>query len=156
MICKTTAAERYFMRMKQILIIAFVVFMFSLTASAQATPRGLATTVSAAYMSDLNKLDGKRLLNGGLKIIVEHSISGRIEKKRFKSFGSVERWLKKRQRDDGTPFRATGDLGSCGKTSCIIEYPYGILHNHLYLKRIAYGYRSGRRYVKEIRLYDGD
>lgn len=142
--------------MKRTLIITLIFLACSLAASAQAnSPRRLAHKVEIAYLYGLGELDGKGLINGRLRVLVEDSISEEIERHNFRSFAEMEHWLKKEQRPDGTPARATGDLGSCNKTRCIIEYNNGILHNHLYLKKITFGYRNGRRYIREIRLLDG-
>ena len=141
--------------MKRIITIGCIVLAFCMSGTAQSTPRSLAKKVELAYLYGLGRLDGKKLMNGRLKVVVEDSLSGDLETHNFSSFRSMERWLKKNQRDDGTPRRATGDIGSCTRSRCIVDYNYGILHNHLYLKRIEFGYRNGRRYVKGIRLLDG-
>ena len=142
--------------MRRNLIIALILLTFSVAASAQASsPRRLAHKVEIAYLYDLAKLDGKHLINGRLRVVVEDSLSEETETHYFRSFRAMERWLKKGQREDGTPRRATGDLGSCNRSRCVILYENGILHNHLYLERITFGYHKGHRYIKEIRLLDG-
>lgn len=142
--------------MKQMINISLLAIALCVTASAQAaSPRSLAKKVEAAYLNGLAVLDGKRLINGRLKVVVEDSLSEDTETHYFRSFRDFERWLKKNEREDQTPFRATGDMSSCSRVRCIVEYRSGILHNHLYLKRIGFGYRNGRRYIKEVRLLDG-
>lgn len=144
------------MHMKRNFMIALIFLASSVAANAQATsPRRLASKVEIAYLYGLGELDGKHLINGRLRVVVEDSLSEETETHYFRSFRAMERWLKKGQREDGTPRRATGDLGSCNNTRCVVVYKNGILHNHLYLQKITFGYRNGRRYIKEIRLLDG-
>lgn len=144
------------MHMKRTLIVTLIFLTFSVAARAQAArPSSLAKKVEKAYMNDLSSLDGKRRMRSRLRVVVENSLSGDLETHYFKSFRSAEKWLKKGERKDGTPFRATGALGSCNNARCIFSYDSGILHNHLYLKKVTFSYSSGRRYIREIRLLDG-
>lgn len=142
--------------MKRNLIIAVILLAVSVAANAQAdSPRRLADKVAAAYLNGLGELDGKRLINGRLIVVVEDSLSEKTETHYFRSFRAMERWLKKGQRADGTPFRKTRDVLRCSRARCTFNFDGGILHNHLYLQTITFGYDNGRRYIKEIRLLDG-
>lgn len=108
---------------------------------------------------NLASLDGRvRLLRGGLRVRIEHSISPvrDFEYRRFRSFKAAESWLNKREREDGTPFRVAQDFVGCRRGRCRFYTDGGILHNHLYLQRISYGYRNGRLFITELYFYDGD
>jgi hypothetical protein len=54
------------------------------------------------------------------------------------------------------PGRESRPLVRCAKGVCTYNFDGGILHNHLYLKKISYGTRSGCPYIKTIYLLDGD
>lgn len=116
--------------------------------------------LSDAYMEKtLGKLDAERPYLGRVKIVIEHSLvegKGQFEIKNFNTLAKGERWLKSREREDGTPFREVRPLEGCNRGLCTYDFNGGILHNHLYIKKIAYGYRNGSPYIKTIYLLDGD
>ena len=142
--------------MKRKLFIALMLLSCSTFVSSQSmSPRKLADKVATAYFLDLSTLDGKGWTNGRIKVVVENSLSERTRSHYFGSFRAMERWLKRTQRPDGTPFRESRDVGRCSNVTCTFDFDGGILHNHLYLQRITFGYRNGRRYIKELRLLDG-
>ncbi len=146
---------------------ALILVILSLPAQAQ-SPSGKQTigqledSLAVAYMAkELGKLDAMRPYFGSVKIVIEHSLAGdddkdRFEIKVFKTLASGEQWLNSREREDGTPFREARQLLRCRNGLCTYDLDGGISHNHLYLKRIAYGYRRGRPYIKTIFLLDGD
>jgi hypothetical protein len=145
----------------------FILVILALPAQAQ-SPSGKQTigkledSLAVAYMAkELGRLDAKRPYFGRVKIVIEHSLAGdddkdRFEIKMFKTLASVEQWLNGREREDGTPFRESRDLLRCRNGLCIYNLDGGISHNHLYLKKFAYGYRRGRPFIKTIFLLDGD
>jgi hypothetical protein len=57
---------------------------------------------------------------------------------------------------DGLPARESRSRLNCRKGFCNYNFQAGILHNHLYLQKIAYGYRNSRPYIKTIYLLDGN
>lgn len=122
----------------------------------------LENALAVAYMAkELGKLDAKHPLFGGVKIVIEHSLAGdtdkdRFEIKTFKTLAKAEQWLSSREREDGTPFRESRDLLRCRKGVCAYNLDGGISHNHLYLKKMYYGYRNGRPLIKTMYLLDGD
>ncbi|HEY0380369.1 MAG TPA: hypothetical protein VGC87_25880 [Pyrinomonadaceae bacterium] len=119
------------------------------------TVEQLADAVGSAFMAgDLGRLDAERLYLPALRIRVEHSITGDIESRSFKTFKAAERWLKGRERTDG-PARNVGALRRCRRGVCTFERE-GMLHNNLYLQRVTYGVRRGSPYVKAIHIIDGD
>ncbi|HEY0319825.1 MAG TPA: hypothetical protein VGC66_02525 [Pyrinomonadaceae bacterium] len=109
----------------------------------------------------MGRLDARRPYLGRVRVVIEHSLAGDGEKgqyetRTFRTLAQAERWLKSREREGGTPFRETRPLEECSKGSCTYDFNGGILHNHLYLQTISYGYRNGRPYIKTIYLLDGD
>ena len=148
-------------------VFALAFFVFSTPVHAQSTAKKnsieqLVETVADAYSSStLGSLDSQRPYLGRVKIIIEHSLAGdtdkdRFEVKDFRTLAQGEQWLKGREREDGTPFRNLQPLVKCRKGLCTYDFNNGILHNQLYLKKVAYGYRNGRPFIKTIYLLDGD
>jgi hypothetical protein len=114
----------------------------------------LAKSVADAFASkELGRLDAERPYLRTVRIRVEHSITGEIENKIFKTLGAAESWLKSRGNEETN--RNGGSLRRCRRGVCTFERE-GMLHNNLYLHRITYGLRRGRPYVKAIHLIDGD
>ena len=118
------------------------------------TIKQLAEAISEAFTAnELGRHDAERPYLGTVRIRIEHSISGEIESKSFKTLEAAEKWLSRRG-DEG-PARNGGTLRRCRKGICTFEQE-GMLHNNLYLQRITYGMRRGRPYIKAIHLLDGD
>jgi hypothetical protein len=115
----------------------------------------LATSVATAY-SD-GKLDQLAIpVIKKVQIRINHSLGEEQELvQEFKTWQEGEKWLSSKSRD-GLPTRESRSLLSCKKGFCNYNFQAGILHNHLYLKKIAYGYKNGRPYIKSIYLLDGD
>ncbi len=115
----------------------------------------LAKTLSEAFTAnELGRLDAERPYLGTVRIVLEHSITGEIESKNFKSFKAGEQWFKSRAREDG-PARNSGPLLQCSKGVCTYEQ-VGMLHNNLYLQKITYGYKNRIPYIKTMYVLDGD
>ncbi|HEY6189567.1 MAG TPA: hypothetical protein VIW80_18080 [Pyrinomonadaceae bacterium] len=109
----------------------------------------------------MGRLDARRPYLGRVRFVIEHSIGGdggpdSFERRQFRTLAQAERWLKSRQREDGTPFRETRPLEECSGGMCTYDFNGGILHNHLYLQKVSYGFSKGRPYIKTIYLLDGD
>jgi hypothetical protein len=109
----------------------------------------------------MGRLDARRPYLGRVRIEIEHSLAAegskdQYETRTFRTLEQAERWLKSREREDGTPFRETRALYECGNGSCEWDLNGGIQHNHLYLQKVTYGFRRGRPYIKTIYLLDGD
>jgi hypothetical protein len=121
----------------------------------------LAKAIAAAYEGKtLGSLDAQKPYVGKVRIVIEHSLGEDDDKDRFviKSFTSLakfERWLKSREHEE-MPARESRPLTRCRKGVCTYNFDGGILHNHLYLKKITYGLRGGCSYIKTIYLLDGD
>lgn len=154
--------------MKRLAAVCLLAF-FALSSPAQAQSAGgsksierLVDKLEVAYANEaLGRLDAQRPYLQSVKIVIEHSLAedtdkDRFEIKTFRTLSLAERWLKSRQREDGTPFRNLRPLLKCRKGMCRYDFNGGILHNQLYIKRIAYGYSKGRPYLKTIYLLDGD
>ena len=125
-------------------------------AAKKETVEELVGALSEAYASkSLGSVAAARPRQGRVRIVVEHSISGRFESRSFKTLEAGERWLKGREREDG-PARQVMPLERCRRGLCTYDFGGGILHNNLYLQKVAYGYRGGLPYVKTIYLLDGD
>ena len=131
------------------------------SASADSTVEQFVKTVADAYTAKtLGGLDAEYPHAGKVRIVIENSLADDRAKDRFVSrafttLARAEGWLKSRERDDG-PARETMPLKRCRQGLCTFDFDGGILHNHLYLKKIAYGLRSGKPYIKTIYLLDGD
>lgn len=126
------------------------------TAAKKEMVEELVKALAEAYTSkSLGGLAAGRPRLGRVSIIVEHSISGGRDVRSFKTLEAGERWLKSREREDG-PARQVMPLKRCRRGVCAYDFDGGILHNNLYLQKVAYGYRNGRPYVKTIYLLDGD
>jgi hypothetical protein len=117
---------------------------------------------TAFFLGDFRKLDAKRPYMGKVRVVVEHSgadlvedPNGEFERKAFKTLGQFGRWLKSRENEDGLPRRVTMPLEGCRSGLCTYDFNGGILHNHLYLQKISYGYLHGRPYIKTIFLING-
>jgi hypothetical protein len=108
----------------------------------------------------LGSLDAQKPYVGKLRIVIENSLAGDNAKDRFTikwftSLARAETWLKSREHEE-LPARETKPLVRCTKGICTYNFDGGILHNHLYLKKITYGFRSGCPYIRTIYLLDGD
>jgi hypothetical protein len=147
--------------MKKLVPLVILILAAAGTAFAQpgVTTREIGKTakkIADAYgAANLASLDNSRLTSGGVKVTIEDSIGGGLETKRFKSFAGADRWLKKQVRRDGTPFRVSWPLVGCRGGRCTFFLDGGILHNHLYLKRVFYTRSKGRLVVTSIYLLDG-
>ncbi len=120
----------------------------------------LQQSVAEAYRTKtMRTLDGRKLSQGSLLVVIEHSLidgKGQYVRRRFKTFAQMDNWLKKQEREDGTPFRQLKPLQKCVKGRCAYNFDNGILHNQLYLHDLYYAFRSGRPYVLKLHLLDGD
>ena len=117
------------------------------------TAEELAKTIADAFASaELGRLDAERPYLRTVRIRVEHSITGDIETRSFRTLAAAENWLNKGNQDAQ---RNGGTLRRCRRGTCTFEQE-GMLHNNLYLQRITYGLRRGRPYVKAIHIVDGD
>ena len=154
---------------KQIYItIALILFVIPLSAQAQSrskklTIEKLIDEFEIAFVQDrLEKLDAKYPNYGKVRVEIEYT-SIEPDIKVFKTFGGIGRWLRSMETDsmpleDGTtmklPMRLMSEV-SCQRGLCTYDYDGGILHNRLYIKKISYGYRNGRPYIKNIFLLAG-
>ncbi|MDX6445529.1 MAG: hypothetical protein QOH71_2603 [Blastocatellia bacterium] len=146
--------------------LGLILFSLALPARAQSpckqqTAAGLAKQIAAAYGArTLSSLDAEKPYAGRVRIVIENSLGepddkGRFVIKSFTSLAKAEAWLKSREHD-GMPGRESRPPERCAKGVCTYNFDGGILHNHLYLKKITYGIRSACPYIKTIYLLDGD
>jgi hypothetical protein len=125
------------------------------------TVEQLAIELSEAYVKkNLGRLDRKYPVSGKVKIEIENSLGEDDDKnksrtKEFQSLAQGEQWLRSKARNE-FPVRESRPLVGCKQGSCTYDFSAGILHNHLYLKKISYGYKNGRLYLKTIFLLDGN
>ena len=121
----------------------------------------LAKAIAAAYEGKtLSTLDAQKPYGGKIRIVIEHSLGEDTDKDRFvikwlTSLAKAEAWLKRREHEE-MPGRESRPLKGCSKGICNYDFDGGILHNHLYLKKISYGLRGGCPFIKTIYLLDGD
>ena len=150
-------------------VVALILSIIPLSIHAQSSSKRLTIgklvdEFETAFVADsLEKLDAKRPNRGKMRVIITYDTI-EPETKVFRTFGELGRWLRSRETDsaptaDGRtvklPFRVTNPPTVCRRGLCLYDYEGGILHNHLYLKKILYGYRNGRPYIKTIFLYNG-
>lgn len=152
--------------MKNIAIAAVLMLLMPSNSLAKSPPEPgtieqLAIELSDAYANkNLGRLDRKYPVLGKVKIEIEDSLAGddnpsRPRTKEFQSLAQGEKWLRSTARND-FPVRESRPLIACKQGSCTYDFSAGILHNHLYLKKISYGYKNGRPYLKTIYLLDGN
>ena len=145
-----------------VLIVAAVIIASSISALAARaeTPQQFAKRIAKAYETKrLATLDAEKPYAGTFRVTIEHSLADDTDKGRFvtRSFSSLkkaEQWIKNRMSSEGT--RESRQLKRCSAGTCTYDFDGGILHNHLYLKKITYGTRGGKLYIKSIYLLDGD
>ena len=145
---------------------ALVLFVISLSVGAQspakkASIERLAQALASAYQAKaLGRLDAAQPA-AKTRVVIEHSLAeddakDRFVRQNFPSFAQAEQWLRKRETAEGAPFRESNPLLRCKQGVCAYDLARGLLHNRLYLQKIAYAYRRGRPYIKTIYLLDGD
>jgi hypothetical protein len=149
--------------MKKICMLVLLTLVIPLTTAAQSqqtTIDQVQRTVAEAYKTKtMRTLDEKKLIQGSLLVKIVHSLmegKGSIVRRRFKTFAQFDAWLKKREREEGAPFRQVSELVKCARGHCAYNYDNGILHNQLYLHDTYYRFRNGRPYIIRIDLLDGD
>jgi hypothetical protein len=105
---------------------------------------------------NLGSLDAGRPYVGSVRVIVEGTLGEppMIERKTFRTLAQVDRWFKSREMEEG-PGRNVGPLERCRKGVCTFEV-VGMNHNNLFMKKITYGLRRGKPYIKSIHILDGD
>jgi hypothetical protein len=152
-------------------ILALMLFVTPSSAQTQSptkrlTIEKLVDEFEIAYVADtLETLDAKYPNRARMRVVIEYQTID-PEIKVFKTFRGFGQWLRGRETDPegmpveaGTtiklPRRVTILLVGCKRGLCTYDFDGGILHNHLYIKKISYGYRKGRPYIKTIFLLSG-
>ena len=143
--------------MKRFFIFAVLIFVSAILVNAQSRSQEKQIERIAAKIADtddLGRLD-QRLIRGSLKIVIEYDAGEPLpDVRRFRSFKAAERWLKSRERD-GFPIRMFCELEGCREGRCYFDIVGGMSHNRLYTKKILYGYRKKRPYIKAIYFLAG-
>lgn len=122
----------------------------------------LVKALADAYTSrSLGTLDAERPYLKQFRIVIEHSLADdtsrdRFRSRQFKSLADGERWLRSMERGEDGPIRESRPLIRCARGVCTYDFDGGILHNHLYLRKVSYIQRNGRAYIRTIYLLDGD
>ena len=149
--------------MKRILLAFLLALFVASSALAQSQKQSLdqlQQQVAEAYKNKtLRTLDSRKLINGSLLVVIEHSLAegkGQYVRRRFKTFAQLDEWLKKRETEEGAPFRQLMPLTKCARGRCKYGFDNGILHNQLYLHDLYYGFQNGRLYIVKLYLLDGD
>lgn len=130
--------------------------------TSNSTIEQLVASLAEAYTSKtLGKMDAQRHYVGSVRVVIENSLApdnarDRFESRTFKTLEGAEQWLRTRERGDDGPSRETKPLQRCSKGLCTYNFDGGISHNQLYLKKVSYGSKYGRPYIKTIYLLDGD
>jgi hypothetical protein len=161
-------AAHFIVKKLKMVCIAPAVIFFSLSLPVKAVSpckkqpiEDLVKAVAAAYEGKtMGSLDAQKPYVGKVRIVIENSLAEDNAKDRFvikwfRSLAQVEHWLKSREHEE-LPARESRHLVRCAKGVCTYNFDGGILHNHLYLKKITYGSRTGCPYLKTIYLLDGD
>jgi hypothetical protein len=164
--------SREMRQIKQLAItIALVLSIMPLSVRAQSRSKKLTIgkledVFSTAFAIDtLETLDAKYPNRAKMRVEIGYT-SIEPDIKVFDTFGALGRWLRSMEREtDGgpskggstmkLPLRVTMPLVGCRQGACTYDFDGGILHNHLYLKKISYGYRKGRPFIKSIFLING-
>ena len=149
--------------MKQLCLV-FLLSLFAVSTAFAQTQKNsideMQKSVAEGYKTKtMRTLDEKKLAQGSVLVEIVHSLmegKGSLVRHRFKTFGQLDAWLKKRERGEGAPFRQVSELVKCSKGHCAYNYDNGILHNQLYLHDIYYRFRNGKPYITRIDLLDGD
>ena len=149
--------------MKQVSLAFCLIALVSSSALAQSQKElvdQLQKSVADKYQAKtMRTLDEKKLIQGPVLVRIVHSLmegKGSVVRRSFKTFAQFDAWLKKREREEGSPFRQVSELVKCAKGHCEYNYDNGILHNQLYLHDIYYRFRNGKPYIVRIDLLDGD
>ena len=149
--------------MKQLCLVVLLSLLAVSTAFAQTQKNSvdeMQKSVAEGYKTKtLRTLDEKKLIQGSVLVQIVHSLmegKGSLVRHRFKTFAQLDGWLKRREREEGSPFRQVSEIVKCSKGRCAYNYDSGILHNQLYLHDIYYRFRNGRPYIVRIDLLDGD
>jgi hypothetical protein len=146
--------------MKKLLIVIAVALLASSPTFAQTDKKAmkLADKMAEAFSNGMGRPEIDALLRGRrLPLSIENSnVDPEFESKTFKSFTALERWLKSREHENGAPFRMSGERVSCRKGLCRLDLEDGqMMHSHIYLTRVWYGYDKRGIYVKRIRILYG-
>ena len=149
--------------MKQVSLAFCVIALVSSSALSQSQKElvdQLQKSVADMYKAKtMATLDEKKLIQGSVLVRIVHSLmegKGSVVRRSFKTFAQFDAWLKKREREEGSPFRQVSELVKCAKGHCEYNYDNGILHNQLYVHDIYYRFRNGKPYIVRIDLLDGD
>lgn len=143
-------------------VVALIMLAGGATAQCKKQPiDALSKAVAEGFEAKtLGSLDAQKPYTGRVRLVIEHSLADDNAKDRFviRSFVSLakaEAWLKSREHDE-MPGRRSMPFQKCANGVCTFNFDGGILHNTLYLKKIAYGIRTGCPFLKTIYLLDGD
>ena len=149
--------------MKQVSLAFCLIALVSSSALAQSQKElvdQLQKSVADTYKAKtMRTLDEKKLIQGPVLVRIVHSLmegKGSVVRRSFTTFAQLDAWLKKREREEGAPFRQVSELVKCARGHCAYNYDNGILHNQLYLHDIYYRFRNGKPYIVRIDLLDGD
>ena len=151
-------------KMKQLVTtLALIVLLIQFPAHAQSpckkeTVEHFLKELSEAYTAKaLGKLDAEHPYSGRVRIVIEHSLGeDEYDVKYVANLAEAEQWLKSRETEDSPKIRETRPLLRCKRGLCTYNFDGGILHNHLYLKKVRFSYRNQCPRIKTIFLYDGD
>lgn len=140
-----------------VLVVAMMAFLGAAQAQSQdkQAKKVGAEIASAFSRGQLRKLDPKKLVRGSIRLTIENSIGEpEFEYYSFRSFAAMGSWIKKRE-IEGLPNKVAWPLVGCRKGTCTFFRDGGILHNQLYIKKVTYGYRNKRLYIRGIQLLAG-
>jgi hypothetical protein len=154
---------RYSGRMKKLFLSVAIAATLAVTAAAQSQDREalrMAEKVAAAFSNGLAPLDHRYPLRARLHVTKQYDIydvgQREFEYKTFRSFTAMDRWMKREQQEDGTPFRMSGQRVSCRRGLCRLDLVDNqMAHNHVFLTRIWYGRSHGKIYIRKLRLLYG-
>lgn len=148
---------------KPLTTIALILLLAHLPARAQSpckreTIEQVVGELAEAYTAKaLGRLDAEHPFAGRVRIIIEHSLGeDEYEVKGVANLSDAEEWLRNRESEESPKIREVRPLVRCRRGVCTYNFDGGILHNHLYIKKIIYGYRNHCPVIKTILLYDGD
>src|SRR5215471_3618463 len=147
-------------RTTQLIILTAAISLVAAAQSPQKSIEQVQQSIADAYKArTLSTLDSQKLINGSFLLVLENSLGegkDQYVKRRFRTFAQLDAWLKKRETEEGAPFRQLMPLKKCARGRCAYDFDNGILHNQLYLHDLYYGFRHGRLYIVKLHLLDGD
>lgn len=118
---------------------------------------GMAEEVSMAFvMRALDNLEESYVAEGGFELAIADSLGDEsVNRQMFPTLEFTEFSLKRSEVEPGFPNRSQTKLEGCGAGVCTFKVE-GLMHNTLFLKKIAYRIVEGKPKITAIYIIDGN